>query len=99
MKSTHIGDRWIERQLIDDAFDAYLQWRDESARVWHSYRQWVGAPAREARASFWAYRAALDREEHAACVYGRILSRLEAGASRPARDEKQRRSQVRPLLS
>jgi hypothetical protein len=28
----------------------------------------------------WAYRAALEREEHAARVYGRLVSRLEARA-------------------
>ena len=40
-------NRWTERLLIDDAFDAYLEWRDESAEVWHAYRRWNGAPARE----------------------------------------------------
>jgi len=29
--------------LIDDAFNAYLEWRDESAEVWHSYKRWKGA--------------------------------------------------------
>jgi len=66
----------LERLLIDDAFDAYLEWRDESAEVWHAYKRWNGAPARDARRKFWAYRAALEREEHAARVYGRLLSRL-----------------------
>lgn len=61
-------NRWTERLLIDDAFDAYLEWRDESAEVWHAYKRWNGAPAREARRKFWAYRAALEREEHAARV-------------------------------
>ena len=28
-------NRWKERLLIDDAFDAYLEWRDESAELWH----------------------------------------------------------------
>jgi hypothetical protein len=27
--------RWKERLLIDDVFDAYLEWRDESAELWH----------------------------------------------------------------
>jgi len=63
-----------ERLLIDAAFDAYLEWREESAEVWHAYKRWSGAPAREARRKFWAYRAALEREEHAARVYGRLVS-------------------------
>ena len=48
--------------------------------MWHAYKRWNGAPAREARWEFWAYHAALEREEHAARVYGRLVSRLEASA-------------------
>jgi hypothetical protein len=70
MKLLRTCNRWTERRLIDDAFDAYLEWRDGSAEVWHAYKRWNGAPAREARRNFWAYRAALEREEHAARVYG-----------------------------
>jgi len=84
MKLPRTPNRWTERLLIDDAFDAYLEWRDESAEVWHAYKRWTGAPAREARRKFWAYRAALEREEHAARVYGRLVSGLEA----PERNEK-----------
>jgi hypothetical protein len=88
---------WTERLLIDDAFDAYLEWRDESAEVWHAYRRWNGAPAREARRKFWAYCAAIEREEHAARVYGRLVSGLEARERE--RTETRGRSQLRPLLS
>ena len=97
MKLPRTRNRWTERLLIDDAFDAYLEWRDESAEVWHAYKRWNGAPAREARKKFWAYRAALEREEHAARVYGRLVSRLEARARERA--EKRRLSHLRPLLS
>lgn len=76
MKLRRTRNRRTERLLIDDAFDAYLEWRDESAEVWHAYNRWNGAPAREARRKFSAYRAALEREEHAARVYGRLVSRL-----------------------
>jgi hypothetical protein len=65
--------------------------------VWHAYKLSYGAPAREARRRFWAYRAALEREEHAARVYGRLVSRVEARARERA--ETRRRSQLRPLLS
>ena len=97
MKLPRTRNSWAERPLIDDAFDAYLEWRDESAEVWHAYRRWSGAPAREACTKFWAYRAALEREEHAARVYGRLLSQLEAGAREPA--ETRGQSHLRPLLS
>ena len=88
---------WTERLLIDDAFDAYLEWRDESAEVSRAYKRWNGAPAREARRKFWAYRAALEREEHAARVYGGLVSRLEA--STRDRPGTRRRSHLRPSLS
>jgi hypothetical protein len=74
MKLSRLGIRTTQRLLLDDAFDAYLQWRDESAEVWRAYKRWKGASAREARRTFWAYHAALEREEHAARVYGAILS-------------------------
>ena len=32
--------------MVDDGFDAYLDWRDESAEVWHAYKRC--APTREA---------------------------------------------------
>jgi hypothetical protein len=97
MKLPRTRNSSTERLLIDDAFDAYLEWRDESAAVWHAYKRGNGAPAREARRKFWAYRAALEREEHAARVYRRFVSRLEAMARERA--ETQRRSHLRPLLS
>jgi hypothetical protein len=80
MQLPRTRNRWAERPLIDDAFDAYLEWQDEAAEVWHAYKRWNGAPAREARWEFWAYHAALEREEHAARVYGRLVTRLEASA-------------------
>jgi hypothetical protein len=46
---------------------------------------------------FWACRAALEREEHAARVYGGLASRLEATARERA--ETRRRSHLRALLS
>jgi hypothetical protein len=97
MKLPGTRNRWTEHVLIDDAFDAYLDWRDESAEVRHAYKRWNGASAREARRKFWAYRAALEREEHAARVYERLASRLEARARERA--ETRGRSRLRPLLS
>jgi hypothetical protein len=97
MKLPRTRNSSTDRLLIDDAFDAYLDWREESAEVWHAYKRWNGAPAPEARRKFWAYRAALEREEHAARVYGRLVSGLEASARERA--ETPRRSHLRPLLS
>jgi hypothetical protein len=74
MKLSRLGNRRTQRLLRDDASDAYVQWRNESAEVWSAYKRWKGASAREAHRTFWAYRAALEREEHAARVYRALLS-------------------------
>ena len=45
MQLPRTRNRWAERPLIDDAFDAYLEWRDESAEVCHEEMGLVaGAP-------------------------------------------------------
>ncbi len=82
MKLPRTRNRWTERLLIDDAFDAYLEWRDESAEVWHACKRWNGAPAREARRKLWAHRTALERGEHAARVYARLAQRTSPGSPR-----------------
>jgi hypothetical protein len=51
MRLPRTPNRWTERLLIGGAFDAYREWQDESAEVWHAHRRWNGAPAREARTS------------------------------------------------
>jgi hypothetical protein len=73
---TELGDT----ALIDTAFEAYLDWREESACVWDAYACWHGAGAREARAAFWAYRAALEREEQAARNYALLVAQIRAAA-------------------
>lgn len=70
-----------DKPLIDEAFDAYLEWRDACAAVRHAYGRWSSAEACDARATFCAYRTALEREEHAARRYQRLMSRLEAAAA------------------
>ena len=91
MKLARTRNRWTERLCIGDAFDAYLEWRDESAEVSHAYKRWNSAPAREARSRFCAYRAALEREERAARVYGRLQARARERA------ETRRRLRLRPV--
>ena len=72
----HRFTRRIDKQLVDEAFDAYLHWRDRSAEVWEAYRRWARATAGEARTAFGDYGAALEREDQAARRYGLLLSRL-----------------------
>ena len=58
--------------------DAYVDWREERAAVWLAYDGWTSAPRADAAVAFAAYRAALDREERSAEVYGRLVMRLVA---------------------
>jgi hypothetical protein len=73
-----------DRSLIDTAVEAYVEWREESASVWDAYRCWRGADAGEAGVTFWAYRAALEREEQAALVYARHMEEIALAGRRAA---------------
>ena len=68
-----------DRQLVDEAMDAYVDWREECAAVWDAYDRWASAPAVDAAGAFSAYRAALDREECASHAYADLLARIGAG--------------------
>ena len=61
--------------------DAYVDWREERAAVWLAYDGWNSAPTADAAVAFAAYRAALDREERAAEVYGRLVMQLAGSTS------------------
>ena len=57
------------------AVAAYTEWRSECAAVRASYRRWVGARGVEEESAFSDYRSALDREEHAAEHFARLMRR------------------------
>jgi hypothetical protein len=63
-------------ELVDDAIDAYVDWREECRFVWDAYRRWSSACRADAALAFAAYAAALDREERAAAAYARRLRRV-----------------------
>lgn len=65
-----------QRQLVDEAVLAYVQWREESGTVWGAYSRWASAAIEDVRAAHAAYRAALDREEAAAQVYASLVERV-----------------------
>ena len=71
--SLHLTRR--PRTLADAALAAYGEWRSECAAVRASYRRWVGAGGEEEPSGFSDYRSALDREEHAAGRYARLMRR------------------------
>ena len=62
--------------LIDAMMDAYVDWREECLFVADAYHRWVEADSDRVLA-FAAYRAALDREQHASFVYARWVGRVE----------------------
>ena len=65
-----------EKQVVDDAVIAYVEWREESTEVWNAYSSWASAPPEDVRRAHAAYRAALDREEAAARVYAGLMRRV-----------------------
>ena len=69
----------VEKQLVDEAIDAYVDWREECVGVWDAYERWARAPKVDAAGAFSAYRAALDREECASDAYADLLARIARG--------------------
>jgi hypothetical protein len=67
----------MRQDLLDEAFDRYLDWHAESEAACEAYGRWCSATAAEAADSFAAYGAALDREERAASVYGTLVARMK----------------------
>ena len=63
----------IESQLLDNAFDCYVDWRDEAARVHAAYRRWDRCAERDRAGAYAAYLAAVDSEERAAQLYGAMV--------------------------
>ena len=64
--------------LIDAVMDGYVSWREESAAVETAYRSWRQAAPDEEAIAFDDYTTALDREEHAASEYRRLVELAEA---------------------
>jgi hypothetical protein len=67
------------RRMVDEAMDAYVDWREECHRVWEAYERWLDAARADTAFASLAYVAALDREERAAEVYAELINRLEGG--------------------
>src|SRR5690242_5244145 len=64
-----------ERARVDAAVAAYREWTNECGAVRTAYRRWISASSSEVPLAFVAYHAALDREEHAAKRYARMMCR------------------------
>jgi hypothetical protein len=57
----------------DALVEGYVAWRETSADVRSAYERWRTCRAGERSLVFEGYLAALDREEHAARVYERLI--------------------------
>jgi hypothetical protein len=66
----------IDNRLVDEAADAYVDWREECLAVSDAYGRWTGAPTVDARLAFAAYKAALEIEEQACAFYASVIRRV-----------------------
>jgi hypothetical protein len=63
------------KRLMDDMFDAYVDWREACRAVDDAYRSWFGATGARTGVTFTRYSVALDREERAAEAYAGLVER------------------------
>jgi hypothetical protein len=66
----------INKRLVDEAMDAYVDWRELCLDVQHAYECWEGAPRSQAGIAFLDYQDALVREEHASVRYAVLVGCL-----------------------
>jgi hypothetical protein len=66
----------LQADVVDDAVDAYVRWREECAGAGEAYHRWSGAAKADRALAYCAYTGALDREEAAASAYAGAMKRL-----------------------
>jgi hypothetical protein len=64
--------------LVDDFVDSWACWRDACDDVRSAYARWGNCDKSERGLAFASYRAALDREDHAARDHSVWTDRLRA---------------------
>jgi hypothetical protein len=69
--------------MVDEAMEAYVEWREECIRVWDADLRWLSAERADGALAFRAYVAALDREERAAEVYADLITDLDQLVATP----------------
>jgi hypothetical protein len=70
------------RSALADAFvESWLVWREASADVRTAYRRWSESARPQRALAFAGYRAALDREQHAASIHSDWAERVRAHCS------------------
>ena len=80
-----VAMKWQRRRVVDEAMDAYVDWRQACNAVRLAYSRWAGARRSEVALWYAAYSVALEREEHASERYAGLLRRAgELVAPAPA---------------
>jgi hypothetical protein len=69
------------RSLVDKVLGSWICWREACEDARSAYERWGNCEAPERDLAFASYRAALDREDHAARVYSVWTNRLRAAES------------------
>jgi hypothetical protein len=67
--SASISVDHVEAWRADAFIEGYVWWREASEAVRTAYDRWRGGQRADRCLAFAAYRAALDQEEHAACMF------------------------------
>jgi hypothetical protein len=63
----------ITNRIVDEAMDAYVDWRGLCLDVQRAYESWDRAPRWQAKIAFNEYQDALDREDRASLEYAFLL--------------------------
>src|SRR5271154_6013768 len=71
-----IVSRWQYRRLVNEAKDAYVEWRQRCDEVWVAYSYWETARTGTVEPCHAAYAAALRREEQASQSYATLVHRV-----------------------
>ena len=74
---------WLFEVLREAIEDQHNDWIGECVEVEAAYRSWLRAPLCERAAAYAAYRAALEREEHACSIYRELLDEHARMGARP----------------
>lgn len=72
-KPASLGRASGQRDAVDAAVIAYVEWRSACTDVRDAYRRWAQASVVDAELAYRAYGAAVDREQAAAEVYALLM--------------------------
>jgi hypothetical protein len=68
----------LEYTLADAFVESWVSWREASEDVRAAYRSWSECARSQRALAFASYRAALDREQHAASIHSDCAEHVRA---------------------